>query len=122
MVRVGQSSQDQEAALRTVAGSDAKAGDLVRDSVSAPFILKIRDLPSDGTTLVRMVDLWFVVHADLDALTRPWPRAAAASETPVEAGNMRFTSVKVSADDLKANQINEPTSEKSSAKKNGMST
>lgn len=115
-LRDDQSPKDQESALRTVAGSDAKAGDLLRDSVSAPFILKLRDLPSNDATLVRMVDLWFVVHADLDALDPALAESAAAPERPVEAGNMRFSSVKVSADTLKANGLGDPAPERTPAR------
>ena len=60
--------QAARAALRKVAGSGSKADEMLADSVTAPFIVKVRDVTTKGPTLIRAADLWFVVHADLDAI------------------------------------------------------
>src|SRR5438067_10666184 len=48
VLRDGQGADAQRAAIDAVAGSKAKAEDLLRDSVTAPFVLKVRDLPAGG--------------------------------------------------------------------------
>jgi hypothetical protein len=106
----GQSAEAQRAALRQVAGSDAKAEDLLRDSITAPFVLKIRDLPAGGQAIVRAADLWFVVHADLDAIDPDEVSRGLSKGEPVEAGNMRFTPATVGVRDLKARGIEPPGS------------
>lgn len=80
----------QHAALLTLSGSEAALADLLRDSVAAPFILKLRDQKTTDAT-VRMIDLWFVVRAELDGLD-PVEMAQQSSGKAVEAGNMRFES------------------------------
>lgn len=101
----GQSAGSQRAALKAVAGSEGRLDDLLRDSVAAPFVLKVHDENGGEGTLIRRADLWFVVRADLDAID-PSEIARRASEAkPVEAGNMRFASRWLGADDLKARGI-----------------
>jgi hypothetical protein len=60
----GQSADSERAALRDVAGSERAADDLLRDSVTAPFIIRVHDVKAAGVT-VRAADLWFAVHGDL---------------------------------------------------------
>lgn len=88
-LRDDQDADAQRAALRAVAGSDANAAELLRDSVTAPFVLKVRELVTEGDTLVRAADLWFVVRADFDQLDPDQVRLGAGE--PVEVANMRFT-------------------------------
>ena len=52
--------------LSSVVRSRAVA-DLLRDSVTSPFLLKVRDQKTADAT-VRIVDLWFVVRGDLESL------------------------------------------------------
>lgn len=62
----GLDSAAQQAAVRAVLGEDYTAEEFVRDSVVAPFVLKIRDLtPSDPQAPARGVDVWFVTAGDL---------------------------------------------------------
>ena len=67
LLKDGQEADAQQAALLGVAGSEQALSDLLRDSVTAPFILKVHDAKADDGT-VRLVDLWFVVRGDLDRL------------------------------------------------------
>src|SRR5262245_28952017 len=60
----GQESAAQRAALREVAGSDRALDDLLRDSVTAPYVIKVRDVKTTGAT-IRMADVWFVVYSEL---------------------------------------------------------
>jgi hypothetical protein len=92
----------QHAALVELSGSEMALADLLRDSVTAPFLLKVRDQRTSDAT-VRIVDLWFVVHSDLEGLD-PIKVASQASGKAVEAGNMRFESQLVSDDELKPHQ------------------
>jgi hypothetical protein len=101
----GQSAGAQRAALKVVAGSEGRLDDLLRDSVAAPFVLKIHDEKGSERTLIRRADLWFVVRADLDAIDPPEIARRASEDKPVEAGNMRFASRCLGADDLKARGI-----------------
>src|SRR4051794_24529583 len=78
------------AALRQVAGDDRAARELVRDSVTAPFVLKTRDIKAEQA-VIRAGDLWFVVHARLEDFD-PERETRQPAEGAVEAGNMRFES------------------------------
>ena len=57
----------QRAALKDLAGSDRAVDDLLRDSVTAPFIIKVHDVKATGAT-VRQADVWFAVHGDLKSI------------------------------------------------------
>jgi hypothetical protein len=96
----GQSAAAEGAALRKLAGSEGAVAELTRDSVSAPFVLKVRDEPAGAATTIRLGDLWFVVRADLDAIDPARVTRQAAEGKPVEAGNMRFESHVLTADEL----------------------
>src|SRR4029077_14600397 len=78
---------------------EAALADLLRDSVTAPFILKPRDQKTTEAT-VRMIDLWFVVRGELDGID-PVEMAQQFSGNAVEAGNMRFESRLLTDDELK---------------------
>ncbi len=90
----------QRAVLLRVAGSERAVDDLLRDSVTAPYVLKVRDQKQKDAT-IRLVDLWFVVRADLNALD-PAEVAGQSSGKPVEAGNMRFESRLLKDEEMKA--------------------
>jgi hypothetical protein len=87
-LRDGLPPDHQTAALKGVCGSEQALENLLRDSVTAPFVLNVRDRKTDEAT-VRMVDLWFVIRADLEGL-EPSEMATKASGKTAEAGNMRF--------------------------------
>jgi hypothetical protein len=83
------SDDEERDALRSIAGSEQAAAEFTRDSVSAPVVIRNRDLKApDG--LIRLADLWFVVRADLDGID-PDRHPLGEDGKPVEAGNMRFT-------------------------------
>lgn len=107
-LRDGQSADSQRAALMDLAGSKGKADDLLRDSVVAPFLLKVRDLKPDGTTLIRGGDLWFVVHADLSEIDPDQMGGLGKEGEAVEVGNMRFQGRTVEAAELQRDGIEPP--------------
>ncbi|MGP0067740.1 MAG: hypothetical protein ACLQGP_29620 [Isosphaeraceae bacterium] len=96
----GEAADAQRAALREVAGSDRALAELVRNSVTAPYIIKVRDVKSGGAT-IRVADIWFVVHADI-AQVDPAKEAARSDGQSVEAGNMAVQTRLLKADDLRA--------------------
>jgi hypothetical protein len=96
----GEGAKMQANHLRVLAGSDQAVENLLRDSVTAPFVLKVRDVRVEGAIL-RVADLWFVVRAELDRVD-PVEAARQAEGQAAEAGNMRFESKVLSADELRA--------------------
>jgi hypothetical protein len=99
-LRDGQDAEAQRAALREVAGSDEKLDEMARDSVTAPYIIKVHDLKA-GDATIRVVDLWFIVHADI-AEINPAKEAAKADEKEVEAGNMVMRTRILKTEELRA--------------------
>lgn len=93
--------------MRQVAGSDEKVQELARDSVTAPYIIKVHDEKADGAT-IRIVDLWFVVHADFSEVD-PAKEAAKTDAKEVEAGNMAIRTRILKPDELKAAGIATPS-------------
>jgi hypothetical protein len=88
----GLSGPRQTTVLRELAGSERALAELLRDSVSAPFILKVHDEAGEPSDLIRKADLWFAIHADFDAMDPDATVRQASDANPVEAGNMRFQS------------------------------
>ena len=75
--------------LRKVVGDERSVENFLRDSVTAPFILRTADVKAkDG--ILRAGDLWFAVRGDLDEVDLRQVLGKAEAAT-VEAGNMRFT-------------------------------
>ena len=99
-LRDGQAAEAQRAALREVAGSDQRLEEMVRNSVTAPYIIKVRDVKA-GDATIRVVDLWFVVYADL-AEVDPAREAAKADDKEVEAGNMVMRTRLLKPEELRA--------------------
>lgn len=99
----------QAKALEAVAGSKARARALLRDSITAPFILKLDDLKARDGAIIRRMDLWFVIHANLDELD---PEAIVPGEhEAIEAGNMRFEGREVKTEELRERGIEPPSPE-----------
>jgi hypothetical protein len=92
-------AERRRSALLALCGSEQAMNDLLRDSVTAPYILKVRDAKTTDS-IIRSIDLWFVVRADLSKLD-PVKLISQADERAVEVGNMRFEQRMLSADDLK---------------------
>ena len=105
-LRDGQDADTQRAALREVVGSERALLYLVGKSVTAPYIIKVRDVPAADAT-IRVVDLWFVVYADLAQLD-PAREAARADGKDAEAGNMKFQTRLLKASDLRAAGVAPP--------------
>jgi hypothetical protein len=102
----GQSAEAQHTALREVAGSDQRLEELVHRSVTAPYIIKVRDVKT-GEATTRVVDLWFVVYADIDEVD-PAKEAAKADEKEVEAGNMIIRTRLLKSEEIRASGIAPP--------------
>jgi hypothetical protein len=99
----GLSADASRAALKEVAGDDRAVQELLRDSVTAPFILKTRDVKT-GDSIIRVIDLWFVVHARLDEVDLDQTLRQNGDQS-VEAGNMKFASKILSENDLRERKI-----------------
>lgn len=93
-LREGMTEVERRAALKGVV--DLPPDEFLRDSVNAPFKLKIRDVPYPGG-VVRVVDLWFAIHADLDEVNLDDLAGKKDQAGKAEAGNMSF-SVRTLAD------------------------
>jgi hypothetical protein len=96
----GQPAEAQRLALRSLAGSDRAVENFLRDSVTAPFVLKVDDLDAEGAT-IRTGDLYFALRVDLDAID-PAELFTAENAEPVEAGNMRFEAFILGPEDTPA--------------------
>jgi mono/diheme cytochrome c family protein len=99
-LRDGLDAEAQHATLRDLAGSDQALEERLRDSVTAPYMIRVRDVKAAVDT-IRLVDLWFVVHAEI-ARVDPLQEAARSDGKEVEAGNMAFQNRLLKADDLRA--------------------
>jgi hypothetical protein len=101
----GDTPEAERAALRKLAGSDSAVEELLRNSVTAPQILKLQDEKAPDGTVIRSGSLWFAVHGRLDEIDPAQLGARSAESKPVEAGNMRFTSKLLGDDELKPRGI-----------------
>jgi len=86
----GRDAESQRRALEMIAGSENKAKDLLRDSITAPFTLKIHDIPARSGATIRVVELWFVVYGELDEIDTNDVAERFSKSKPTEVGNMRF--------------------------------
>jgi hypothetical protein len=59
----------QQAALAKIVGERYRVDEFVRDSVVAPFVLKFPNVRGDAIT-ARGIDVWFIVHGDLNELSK----------------------------------------------------
>ena len=99
----GQTAEAATAALKGVAGDDRALKELLRKSVTAPFILKTRDVKA-GDAIVRTADLWFVIHAKLEEIDLD--RAIRlANDQSVEVANMRVETKVLSEQDLREQKV-----------------
>ena len=96
----GQTADAQREVLREIAGSERGADDLLRDSVTAPFIIRVQDEKVTGAT-VREANVWFVVYGELDKID-PLREAIRADQKEVEVANMWFQNRSLKADEIAA--------------------
>jgi hypothetical protein len=101
----GDTREAEQAALRKLAGSDSAVQELLRNSVTAPQILKLHDERASDGTMIRVAELWFVVHAGLQQIDPSQLGGRGAEAKPVEAGNMRFSTRLVDDVELKKREI-----------------
>ena len=97
-LREGMTEAERRAALKEVV--DLPLDEFLRDSVNAPFKLKVRDVPYPGG-VVRVVDLYFAIHADLDEVVLDDLAGKKDQGGKVEAGNMSFSARILDDADLK---------------------
>ena len=74
--------------------------DLLRDSVTAPFIIKVHDLKATAAT-IRAADIWFVVYADLKEVDFG-QEASRTDQKEIEVANMWFQTRLLKDDDLRS--------------------
>lgn len=86
----GLSKTEQQRLLAEIAGSERAVPDFLRPSVTAPHVLRLHDDKTGSGDVIRGGSLWFVVHADLDAIDPADISRKSSDSRPVEAGNMRF--------------------------------
>jgi hypothetical protein len=96
----GLTADQERAALREVAESDRAVDEMLRDSVTAPYIIKVRDQKASGAT-IRMADIWFVVYAPLEQVD-PVREVARADQKKVEVANMSFETRTLKSDEIQA--------------------
>ena len=106
-LRDDQAPEVQRTALREVAGSDQRLDELVRNSVTAPYIIKVHDVKA-GDATIRVIDLWFVVYGDIAEID-PANEANKADEKEVEAGNMVMRTRLLKPEDIRAAGIAPPS-------------
>ena len=90
----------QRTALRNLAGSEESLEQLLRNSVTAPYIIKVRDIKAEAVA-IRAADIWFVVHTEILELD-PAKEAARSDGKSVEAGNMMVQIRLLKPGDLRA--------------------
>jgi len=101
LLRDGETPEAEHAVLRKLAGGEDALKELLRDSEFAPQILKPpRDVKASDGTIVRIVDLWFAVHAGLDDIDPARLGVRKVEAKPVEAANMKFLSTLLDAEEL----------------------
>ena len=81
----------EQGALRTLAGSDAKLQELLRNAVTAPQIVRLHDEKAGDATLIRVAEVYFAVHARLEEIDPAQLGGRSDGGKPIEAGNMRFS-------------------------------
>lgn len=99
----GSGADAERAALKAISSSDRAIDDLFRDSVTAPFIIKVRDAKTSGAT-VRQADLYFAVHGELKGVD-PAHEAARTDQKAVEVANMWFQTRILKPEDLRAAKV-----------------
>jgi hypothetical protein len=98
-LREGMTDAERRAALKAVV--DLPLDEFLRDSVNAPFKLKIRDV-AYPSGVVHAVDLWFAIHADLDEIDLDDLAGKKDQSGNGEAGNMKFSARTLTDSELKA--------------------
>jgi hypothetical protein len=99
ILRDGMTEDERREALKEVV--DLPLDEFLRDSPNAPFKLKIRDVAYTGG-VVRMVDLWFAIHANLDEVDLDDLAGKKDAGGKAEAGNMSFSARTLTDAELKA--------------------
>ncbi len=102
----GADMEKQLAVLREVAGSKQAADELMRTSVTAPHMIKVRDVKAGGA-IIRVVDLWFVVYGELGQVD-PAQEAVRTDNKSVEVANMRFETRLLDAQALRPSKVDPP--------------
>jgi hypothetical protein len=96
----GADADSQHTALREVAGSDRALEDLLRDSVTAPYVIKVHDVKTTNAT-IRQADVWFVVYSELKQVDFH-QEASRTDQKETEVANMWFQTRLLKDEDLRA--------------------
>jgi hypothetical protein len=94
----GLTAEEERAALRDVAESDRAVDEMLRDSVTAPYIIKVRDQKAAGAT-IRMADIWFAAYAPLEQVD-PIRELARSDQKKVDVANMSFETRMLKNDEI----------------------
>ncbi len=97
-LREGMTEPERRAALKKEV--ELPLDEFLRDSTNAPFKLKVRDVTYPGG-IIRVVDLWFAIHADLHEIDLDQLAGKKDKAGQVEAGNMRFSARTLTDAELK---------------------
>jgi len=112
----GQDAAAQKAAIAAIADENHPFEALARKSIVAPLILKISgDEEPDSATTVRRVDVWFIAHGSLgamsdDAFWKHLKDSGASDRESHEATSGHVTLL--DAEDLKSRGITDPDGER----------
>ena len=100
----GQPADAQRLVLEELAGGARASQDLLRDSVTAPFVLKVRDEATKDGDPIRLAHLVFTVHADLAAID-PADAARQTDGKATEVANMKIATALLKPEALQALNI-----------------
>ena len=104
-----ETAESESRVLKSIAGlTKLPLDDFLRDSITAPFVLKTKDEKSASGTIFRHADLWFVIRAEHETVDLSKVFADLSKGQEVEAGNMKFRSVGVPAEALAKLGIRQP--------------
>jgi hypothetical protein len=95
----------ERAILHKLAGSDSAVREFLRNAVTAPQILKLRDEKAADGTIIRVAELYFAVHARLEDIDPGRLGRREEDGKPVEAGNMKLSTRRMSDEALKERGI-----------------
>ncbi len=112
----GQGAAAQKAAIAAIADENHPFEALARKSIVAPLVLKISgDEESDSTATVRRVDVWFIAHGSLSAITDDafWKQLKDAATGDRDSHESTSGHVTVlTAEELKARGITDPADDR----------
>jgi len=99
----------QRRVIDQIARPNRRVEDLLRDSIVAPFVLKIEDLPAaEGQDPVRRMDTWYLAYGDLDRFLDEDFFESLVDMTRERKGRIPSTKTTLAEDALRARGIEVP--------------